>query len=74
MWKLVRNMLLLTVALAVALQLLLWVAAQQQAGAIAAQLAPWRRGRRFVSIRSTACYSSRFPVGSAALTSFTLQR
>lgn len=41
MWKLVRNMLLLTVALAVALQLLLWVASQQQAGAIAAQLAPW---------------------------------
>lgn len=41
MWKFIRNMLLLTVALAAALQLLLWVAAQQQAGAIAAQLAPW---------------------------------
>lgn len=41
MWKFVRNMLLLTVALAAVLQLLLWVAAQQQAGAIAAQLAPW---------------------------------
>lgn len=41
MWKFVRNMLLLTVALAAALQLLLWVAAQQQAGAIASQLVPW---------------------------------
>jgi hypothetical protein len=41
MWKFVRNMLLLTVALAAALQLLLWVAAQQQSGAISAQLAPW---------------------------------
>jgi len=41
MWKLTRNVVLLTLALALALQLLLWVAAQQQAGAIAAQLAPW---------------------------------
>jgi small nuclear ribonucleoprotein (snRNP)-like protein len=41
MWKLTRNMVLLTLALGAALQLLLWVAAQQQASAIVAQLAPW---------------------------------
>ena len=41
MWKLTRNVVLLTLALAAALQLLLWVAAQQQASAIVAQLAPW---------------------------------
>lgn len=41
MWKLLRNVLLLTAAMAAALWLLLWVAAQQQAASIAAQLAPW---------------------------------
>ncbi len=41
MWKLLRNVLLLTAAMTAALWLLLWVAAQQQAASIAAQLAPW---------------------------------